>query len=1080
MKAQLLLTLCLVSTLLLGTKSTSAQNGAWPGLNLGTLACPSTNNYAGSTAAASNDCSIDFSPDHIYQFTTTTVSTVTASLCGSGYDTKIYFYNITSGACSGGGLISNDDFCGTSSEVSQVSLAAGTYVVVVEGFSGASGNYSLTITLSSCGGGGYCTSGASSTADSDIDQVVLAGDINTINNNTASVCAGYTDFTGLTPAELSQGGSYTAAVTLGTCGGDFAKSGRIYIDWNQDNDFLDANEDLGSFGGSSTTATYNQPITVPAGATLGNTRMRVICQEGGVPASSCASFTYGETEDYTVTVVTGSPMAFSSVTSTQGVTSTVPACESNVQIIGVEVVTTGTTTPLFFTQLRMNMTGTNAIADVSNIDVFYTGTSNTFATTTSFGSATPAGGNFNVNGSQTLCTGTNYFWIAYDLAASPTVGNNLDAQCIRITVGGTNYTPSTTNPAGDRGIVTCLAPGGISSNLQSWLRADNGAGTTTNGTATGAWTDQSTSSNSASQGTGTESPLFRRTTATDVNFNPSLEFDGADDYMDLPANTIATGGAAYSIYTVAVPSGTHSTTNPGKIVMAGEYNLLSSTNLWVAIDIRPTMQVNQGFNQNDLITPNNMVGNDEPILIGAHYDFTDATRRETEIASTSGNFSSSDNPTVNHSNDGTINLIGKASPDNEFFDGLISEVIVYNGKHSVADREKVDTYLAMKYGLTLDHDYTSSTGLTLWDYSANTTHNNDIAGIGRDDNSGQDQRQSRSENADRVVTIGNSTAIAADNLANGNSFSADQSFLLWGNNNAALSGQWQLNPFMTLNGDEIESVMLREWKAVETGTIGTVTIRVDMSSVPGVGGTLGNNDLSQTVLLVDTDDDFLTGATSIAPSSFNNTTDIVEFQHNFVAGTGLFFTIGSLDYGTAPLPVELVDFQGQCENEYAKLHWTTASENNSHFFTVERSENGSDFYPVGQVDAAGHSTHTLHYTWEGQERLTEENYFRLSQTDVDFQRTTYETITLGCTQIEPNLSVWVDQTHVIVSAMQTEAGQSSIRIIDAQGRLVMTRPFWLNEGSNRIELPRQELAAGLYSVGVETTSGGTYQKLLIP
>ncbi len=69
---------------------------------------------------------------------------VVASLCGSGYDTKIRVYT---GAC--GALVctvGNDDLCGLQSQVSWVSVLGTTYHILVHGFGGATGAYTLTIT----------------------------------------------------------------------------------------------------------------------------------------------------------------------------------------------------------------------------------------------------------------------------------------------------------------------------------------------------------------------------------------------------------------------------------------------------------------------------------------------------------------------------------------------------------------------------------------------------------------------------------------------------------------------------------------------------------------------------------------------------------------------------------------------------------------------------------------------------------------------------------------------------------------------------------------------------------------------
>ena len=73
---------------------------------------------------------------------------ITASLCGSSFDTLISIFD----ACDGTELFSNDDSCGLQSEITFTSDGATTYIILVEGFfstfsgTGASGDYTLAVT----------------------------------------------------------------------------------------------------------------------------------------------------------------------------------------------------------------------------------------------------------------------------------------------------------------------------------------------------------------------------------------------------------------------------------------------------------------------------------------------------------------------------------------------------------------------------------------------------------------------------------------------------------------------------------------------------------------------------------------------------------------------------------------------------------------------------------------------------------------------------------------------------------------------------------------------------------------------
>ncbi|MCF8372902.1 MAG: right-handed parallel beta-helix repeat-containing protein [Bacteroidales bacterium] len=154
----------------------------------------------------------------------------------------------------------------------------------------------------------YCSSGATNTADSRIDYVGLAGNSTTISNTSTSGCAVYTNYTSLAPADLSPGGSYTITVTAGTCNGNYDKGAIVFIDWNHDYDFTDAGETIGYTTVTNPTATFTIPMVVPAYALMGNTRMRVIVVETTSPSTiaPCGTFSYGETEDYSVFITAAS------------------------------------------------------------------------------------------------------------------------------------------------------------------------------------------------------------------------------------------------------------------------------------------------------------------------------------------------------------------------------------------------------------------------------------------------------------------------------------------------------------------------------------------------------------------------------------------------------------------------------------------------------------------------------------------------------------------------------------------------------------------------------------------------------
>ncbi|MDW8273597.1 MAG: GEVED domain-containing protein [Chitinophagales bacterium] len=150
----------------------------------------------------------------------------------------------------------------------------------------------------------YCPSNATSTSDTKIDSVFF----NTIiTGSPLTTCQTYTDYTSLS-TDIQRGLTYPIRIVNGFCGTThYAAHVAVFIDWNQNGLFTDPGETVYTFG--TTTGRNTVPIgniTVPVNAALGNTRMRVILRESTAP-SPCGTYTYGETEDYTVNIIPSLP-----------------------------------------------------------------------------------------------------------------------------------------------------------------------------------------------------------------------------------------------------------------------------------------------------------------------------------------------------------------------------------------------------------------------------------------------------------------------------------------------------------------------------------------------------------------------------------------------------------------------------------------------------------------------------------------------------------------------------------------------------------------------------------------------------
>jgi hypothetical protein len=263
---------------------------------------------------------------------------------------------------------------------------------------------------------------------------------------------GYSDYTSLS-TNLEQGSVYTLSVSVGTYGHYVS----MWIDLDDDNNF-ETSEKLVSYLYCPTPFTnYSANFVVPAFSTPGDHRMRIRSVAYAYPPlDPCLQYSYGEVHDYTAHLTPPVDMSFLSATTTQNNNTTTSTGSADVEMMAVQVLTSGSLSPLNVTALTLNSVGsTNFAADVTGVKVYYTGNSSVFATTDLFGSA--ANLSQPISGSQLLEQGTNYFWVTYDLSATATIGNYLDVECTEVNISGLgNQVPTLTNPYGNRQINYCL------------------------------------------------------------------------------------------------------------------------------------------------------------------------------------------------------------------------------------------------------------------------------------------------------------------------------------------------------------------------------------------------------------------------------------------------------------------------------------------------------------------------------------------------------------------------------------------------------------------------------------------------
>jgi hypothetical protein len=462
------------------------------------------------------------------------------------------------------------------------------------------------------------------------------------------------------------------------------------------------------------------------------------------------------------------------------------------------------------------------------------------------------------------------------------------------------------------------APGGVTNNLSYWYRADKLVDATGVGADVTAWTDFTSGVTSAQLGDNTDLPVLAQGSSTYFNYNPGINFTATSQGLgNINVQTVTS--LNYDIFTLTkeglAPGGN------GRVFssLVNNTNLSGSINYWDGIGIMADQRierVNNAFGSRYLANPGNVVfSTNSPSIM--YNTFTDLSVSKGVNGAING--SPGSNTTRGQFNGGhafgSTQFSGNGS-DNAGFTGNLGEVVIYgNGNITAPERNKVESYLAIKYGITLNssNNYTTSQDVVVWD-ATNSAYYNNVAGIGNDYISALHQKQSRSQhtnsNGQVIIALGD---IAETNVGNTNLLN-DGQFLIWGDNGntQAMTNSSTTYTALTYAGTSVNRRMNRVWKVQNTNNVsGEVKIRFPQASVGTTA--LTANDACAGYVIIYADDTAFTSNVVVVPVTVNGTD--YEAMHRFRNGSS-YFTFGKatpISTGVVYLP-EVIETTTQTSN----------------------------------------------------------------------------------------------------------------------------------------------------------------------
>lgn len=189
--------------------------------------------------------------------------------------------------------------------------------------------------------------------------------------------------------------------------------------------------------------------------------------------------------------------------------------------------------------------------------------------------------------------------------------------------------------------------------------------------------------------------------------------------------------------------------------------------------------------------------------------------------------------------------------------------------------------------------------------------------------------------------------------------------------------------------------------------------------------------------------------------------------------------------GASTFPVEFLDLEARLTGNAVELNWSTATELNNDFFTVERSIDRFGFESIAEVDGAGTSPITQYYTAYDETPIGEKMYYRIKQTDFDGSFSYSNTIELTVREEALSLRAFPNPTQgrdiqVQVSGFDKEESLK-VSIRDITGRVVFQQDTKAGQigGLSLFVKPGIDWSEGFYILTVSGRTDILTERILI-
>lgn len=179
---------------------------------------------------------------------------------------------------------------------------------------------------------------------------------------------------------------------------------------------------------------------------------------------------------------------------------------------------------------------------------------------------------------------------------------------------------------------------------------------------------------------------------------------------------------------------------------------------------------------------------------------------------------------------------------------------------------------------------------------------------------------------------------------------------------------------------------------------------------------------------------------------------------------------------TGLLPVEMISYETNIENGLTYINWSTASEINNDYFTIERSNDMMNWYSAGTVYGAGNANERNDYEFVDFEAVNGTVYYRISQTDFDGTTEVFDVMSVH-NQISSEISVDVYPNPVVDNLVVTNNSFNNIKLVVVNNAGQIVKSIDTNSSITSIEM--SNLPQGNYVLTIVSEDNSSVSKSIV-